>query len=95
MLTYLFFGVFFAAYMMRWVWTNRRELKLSWQMPGLFPFIPFIGVAWRFFVQGKLTTRQIHLTLFIYERAMIVHVQEIWKQLIPYSNHMTMLKKRR
>lgn len=42
-----------------WVWKHRTELKLSWQMPGLFPFVPFVGVVWRFFVQGEFITIQI------------------------------------
>lgn len=35
-----------------WAWTYRTHLKLSWQMPGLFPSVPLVGILWRFFVQG-------------------------------------------
>ncbi|KAJ6637457.1 putative cytochrome P450, partial [Pseudolycoriella hygida] len=37
-----------------WVWNHRREIKLSWLMPGPFPIIPLVGVAWRFFVEENL-----------------------------------------
>ncbi len=50
----LFVVVAVTAY---WAWKHRIEIKLSWQMPGLFPYVPFVGIAWRFFIQGKFTNK--------------------------------------
>ncbi|XP_037028299.1 probable cytochrome P450 313a4 [Bradysia coprophila] len=37
-----------------WAWKHWILLKLSWKMRGVFPYVPFVGIAWRFLVQENL-----------------------------------------
>lgn len=43
-----------------WAWKNWLLLKLSWKMRGPYPLIPFIGIAWRFLVQGTFDITKVN-----------------------------------